>query len=34
MSDTIISIKDASIRFNLAMQKDWNLKDHVDKLFH
>ena len=34
MSDTIISIKDASIRFNLAMQKDWNLKDYVDKLFH
>ena len=32
MSDTIITIRDASVRFNLAMQRQMSLKDHVVRL--
>ena len=32
MSDTIITIRDASVRFNLAMQKQMSLKDQVVRL--
>ena len=32
MSDTIISIHDASVRFNLAMQKQMSLKDQLKRL--
>ena len=32
MSDTIITIRDASVRFNLAMQQQMSLKDHVKRL--
>ena len=34
MSDTIISIRDASVRFNLAMQKQHSLKDYVSRIVH
>ncbi len=34
MSETIIKISDAAIRFNLAMQKEWSMKDYVQKLIH
>ena len=29
MSDTIITIRDASVRFNLAMQRQMSLKDQL-----
>ncbi len=32
MSDTIITVKDASVRFNLAMQRQMSLKDQVARL--
>lgn len=32
MSDTIITIRDASVRFNLAMQRQMSLKDYVARL--
>ncbi len=32
MSDTIITIRDASVRFNLAMQRNMSLKDHIVRL--
>ena len=32
MSDTIISIRDASVRFNLAMQKHMSMKDQLARL--
>ena len=32
MSDTIISIRDASVRFNLAMQRQMSLKDYAMRL--
>ena len=32
MSNTIITIKDASVRFNLAMQRQLSLKEHLVKL--
>ena len=32
MNDTIITIKDASVRFNLAMQRQMSLKDQVARL--
>ena len=32
MSDTIITIRDASVRFNLAMQRQMSLKDQVARL--
>ena len=32
MSDTIITIRDASVRFNLAMQQQMSLKDHMKRL--
>ena len=32
MNDTIISIRDASVRFNLAMQRRMSLKDHLTRL--
>ena len=32
MSDIIISVKDASVRFNLAMQRQMSLKDQVARL--
>ena len=32
MSDIIITLKDASVRFNLAMQRQMSMKDHVIRL--
>ena len=32
MSDTIITIRDAGVRFNLSMQKQMSLKDHIVRL--
>ena len=32
MSDIIITLKDASVRFNLAMQRQMSLKDQVARL--
>ena len=32
MSETIIKIQDASVRFNLAMQKQTSLKDYVSRI--
>ena len=32
MSDTIITIRDAAVRFNLSMQKQMSLKDHIVRL--
>ena len=32
MSDTIITIRDASVRFNLAMQRQMSLKDQLARL--
>ena len=34
MSENIILIRDAAVRFNLAMQKEWSMRDYVDKLLH
>ena len=34
MSDIIISIKDASVRFNLDMQKETGLKDYISRIIH
>ena len=32
MSDTIITIRDASVRFNLAMQRRMSLKDYAARM--
>ena len=32
MSDIIITIRDASVRFNLAMQRQMSLKDQISRL--
>ncbi len=32
MSDNIITVRDASVRFNLAMQRQMSMKDHVIRL--
>ena len=34
MNDTIISIHDASVRFNLAMQRQQSLKDYISRLIN
>ena len=32
MSDTIITIRDAAVRFNLSMQKQMSLKDQMEQV--